>query len=230
MSALRSTARLLPYLLGIACVIPVGAGLYRAGELLWSWNWTLHFVADSVDRLPLFVHAITGLTFLALGAVQIVTGTRRTRRNWHRKAGRFTAISGILAALSGISMTLIHPEISGPLLHYSRLFFGVLWIVFLVLAIEAILVRDIHRHHANVIRAYAIAINAGTIPFVYLPVLWLFGQPAPIFDEAIQVAGWIVNLLAAEWIIRRGLRASRLALPAPLSAAPVQPLPSGQYL
>jgi hypothetical protein len=52
------------------------------------------------------------------------------------------------------------------------------------------------------IRAYAIAINAGTLPFIYLPLIALYGEPGQTVDDLIQLGGWVLNLAAAEWIIR----------------------------
>jgi len=217
MSVKKRPYRALPYLLCAACFVPVSIGAYRVGALAFEWDWALQFAADQVDNLPLWLHAIFSIGFLTLGALQLVTGLRNSNRPRHRKLGKYTFVFGVLGASSGLYMTLSHPDISGPLLHYGRLLFACLWIGFLVQAVVSIRNRDIPRHRANMIRAYAIAINAGTLPFIYLPILAIFGEPPQVFDEIIQVGGWVVNLSIAEWWIRR--RARRALLPAPKSTA-----------
>ena len=127
-------------------------------------------------------------------------------------------MAGILGSLSGVWITLAHQELTGPILFYARILFGTLWIVFILAAIRAILVRDIARHRANMIRAYAIAANAGTIAFVYIPIMLIMGDTGPFIEENTQVLGWFINLAVAEWIIRRRPREQRLSTQIPQSA------------
>ena len=198
--------RILPIFLTLACLILGGAGIYRAGDLILKWDWALEYAASHVDNLPLFLHVIFAVTFILLGAFQLLPSVRARHPRYHRKAGRITALAGIGAALSGVWMTLSYPDISGPILFYGRLIFGSLWAVFILLAVRAILMRQIIRHRAFMIRAYAIAINAGTIPFFYLPFVIIWGEPAPMVDDLFQLGGWFLNLAVAEWIIRRNPR------------------------
>ncbi len=204
--------RVLPIFLGLACLVPGGAGVYRAGDLLLKWDWALDYAATHVDNLPLFIHVIFAVTFIVLGAFQLLPRFRGRHPRWHRKSGRIVALSGIGGAMTGVWMTLNHPDISGPFLFYGRLIFSSLWAVFILLAVRAILMRQIARHRAFMIRAYAIAINAGTIPFFYLPFLAIYGEPGQTVDDLFQVGGWFLNLAVAEWIIRRRPK-TRSALP-----------------
>ena len=50
--------RVLPIFLGLACLVPGGAGVYRAGDLILKWDWALEYAASHVDNLPLFLHVI----------------------------------------------------------------------------------------------------------------------------------------------------------------------------
>lgn len=192
----------LPIFLALTSIVPIGAGLYRIGALAVEWDWALKFSAQHVDNLPLFLHAIFALTFIGLGALQLLPGFRARHMTWHRAAGRWTATAGILAALTGIWMTLAHQELSTPVLFYGRLIFSSLWAIFILIAVQKVIQKDIRNHRAYMIRAFSIAITAGTLPFIYIPVLVIFGEPAPLIDNTIQVAGWIINLSIAEWIIR----------------------------
>ena len=195
--------RSLPILLGLFLIIPVLAGSYRIGVLLFEWNWEPNLSPAVVDNLPLFFHAIFSILFLVLGTLQILSGLRKSNPVGHRRIGPMTAVFGLLAAGTGLLMTVNHPEISAPFLFYARIVFGMLWAVFIILAVRAVRTRDLPRHRAFMIRAYAIALNAGTLPFIYLPIAIIFGELSQGTDEAIQVFGWLINLLVAEWILRR---------------------------
>ena len=202
----------LPIALTLIFLAPGIFGTIRVGALALEWDWALAFAAEHVDNLPLFLHSLFAVVFLGLGAVQLLPGTRARYPEWHRCAGRVVVLSGLLAAASGVWMTLAHPGISGALLYYARIVFGVLWAVFLLAAVRAILFGQVPRHRAFMIRAYALAANAGTLPFIYLPLLAIYGEPAPAVDDAIQVAGWIINLSLAEWFLRRKPRRRAPAL------------------
>jgi hypothetical protein len=86
-----------------------------------------------------------------------------------------------------------------------RLVFGSVMVASLLLALRAVLRRDIHRHRAWMIRGYAIGIGAGTQVFTTLP--WVIAnggaKPGPTAAVTLLAAGWIINLAVAEIIIRR---------------------------
>ena len=158
---------------------------------------------------------IFAITFLLFGALQLLPGFRYRRPDWNRKSGPYTALAGMIAAASSVWMALMHPEISTQPLFYARLVFGSLWGVFIILGVRFVLLRQIPKHRAFMIRAYAIAANAGTLPFVYFPIYAIYGEMSPLIDDSIQIIGWLINLTVAEWIIRRkpGRRASRALKP-----------------
>ena len=72
-------------------------------------------------------------------------------------------------------------------------------------------------------RAYAIGIGAGTQVLTNLPWFILFGKPGEFSRALLMGAGWGINLLVAEWIIRRG-RAQRRA---PVMTPPPVAIPAG---
>jgi len=190
--------RALPYVLGTIMLIPVGGTLYRLGEIIHTGHWAFDFNPEFVDRLPLFLHGIGMVLFLVLGALQFSTKRRIKRPDLHRTQGRVAGFGAILGGLTGVWMTLLHPQISTPLLLAGRLLFGSAMVIFTVLAIHAAMQRRLANHRAWIIRAYAIAFNAGSFPLLYLPVVALLGEPSPVLDDALQVAGWMINLAIAE--------------------------------
>jgi hypothetical protein len=91
---------------------------------------------------------------------------------------------------------------SGPLLFALRLVFGPAVVSALVLGVVAIRRRDISAHRAWMIRAYAIALAAGTQAFTEGAGGALFGHSPAVLDAS-RGAAWVINLTVAEWAIRR---------------------------
>ena len=156
------------------------------------------------SRLPLIVHGVTGTAFAVLGAFQFPTALRRSRRTWHRRTGRLLVPLGLFAAGSALWLTLFYPNLydTGALLTAIRLTFGTAMVASIVVAYSAIKRRNIARHRAWMIRAYALALGVSTQIFTLG-----FGQ-AIVGDTRTSTAllvgaGWVINLAIAEWVIRR---------------------------
>ena len=116
----------------------------------------------------------------------------------HRALGRLAAAGAVLGGLSGVWMTIAHSEISTPLLFAGRLIFGSAMAAFAVFAIRDAMHRNFLSHRNWIIRSYAIAFNAASMPLLCLPIILIIGQPVPIIDDAFRVTGWIINLVIAE--------------------------------
>jgi hypothetical protein len=101
-------------------------------------------------------------------------------------------------------LTLAHTGISGPVHFWGRIFASAFWILALGIAIYAISKRDILNHQRWVIRAYAIAVPAGSLVFVLLPLVLIFGEDGnDLMFEVVQTAAWPIHLAVAEWMMRR---------------------------
>ena len=217
MAHLAVNGRLLPTFFVLVCIIPTFFGTYRIFLILTQGPILLSFLPEQVDNLPLLLHVIGGVGFLTLGALQILPGFRSRNLARHRALGRITASLGVLAGISGVWMTLLHQEISGPVLFYGRLMSGTAWTVFILISIRFVIRRNITRHRNWMLRAYAIALPAGTLAFFMLPIVLIFGEEGnELLFEWVQVVAWPVHLAIAEAIIRRParLRGRPMALPA----------------
>jgi hypothetical protein len=95
------------------------------------------------------------------------------------------------------------PASDNRLLEVFRLGFGSAMLTSLVLGFVAIRRRDFVRHRAWMIRAYAIALGAGTQVFTHVPWLLAVGTPSAFTRAWLMFAGWAINLAVAEWVIRR---------------------------
>lgn len=156
---------------------------------------------------PVFVtvHILSVSVFCILGAFQVSGSVRRRNPTWHRSAGRALVPVGLAAAFSGLWLTLVYPpgDLDGPALFVFRMVFGIAMIVFLGLGFNAIRRRDITAHRVWMIRAFAVALGAGTQVFTHIPLSLFPGLHGELGRALAMGAGWILNLAVAEWIIRR---------------------------
>ena len=90
-----------------------------------------------------------------------------------------------------------------------RLFVGGGMIIALLLATDAIRRHKFWQHGAWMIRAYALAVGAGTQVFSHIPIVVL-QQELTLTNRVIAMgAGWLINILVAEWIIATKLHPTR---------------------
>jgi uncharacterized membrane protein len=157
------------------------------------------------DAAPAAVvlHIVASAVLALLGVPQFLPRFRRTHRTWHRRAGRVLVVAGLLVASSALWLTLFHdPQPgTGRLLYVFRLVVVVAMTVSIERGFAAARRRDIPRHRAWMIRAYALGLGAGTQAFTEGFGEALFGH-AVLAGDLAKGAGWAINLLVAEWIIR----------------------------
>jgi uncharacterized membrane protein len=173
--------------------------------------------------VALVVHIVGAAVFALVGALQFVPRLRRGRRAWHRRAGRIVAGAGLAVAGSALWLTVVYQAQpgTGDLLYVLRLLFGSGMAACLVLGFTAIRRRDIAAHRAWMIRGYAIGLAAGTQMFTEGIGQAFFGT-GEVRGDLAKGAGWVINLLVAEWAIRRtsGRRTSGLRAAAAAGATP----------
>ncbi len=194
----------------LTCVVPL-LSLYRSTTLLLDWDWVPSFVSSQVDNLPLFIHAAGAGLYYPLAALQIVPAFRNRHPRWHRKAGKVAIVAGIASAFAATWLTLVHPDVSGPILYYGRVVVGPLWALFLLLGLAAVRRRDFARHRDWMIRAFAVSMPAGTLVFFLIPFAVVLGEVPNIVDDGIQPALWVLHLAVAEAVIRR-IRKNRFTI------------------
>ena len=219
---------LAPAGLVLLTLVPIAAGAARLTELTGGAQVTPDNARFFGSPIPVVVHIISASTYCLLGAFQFVAADRlrRGRRTWHRIAGRILIPSGLLAALSGLWMTVFYvlPPSDGEVLRALRLIFGSAMVLSIVLGALAVRSRDFKRHGAWMMRGYAIGLGAGTQVFTHVPWMLLIGVPDENTRAVLMGAGWVINLAVAEYVIRKnsrtpGKRASaRAVLP---SATPI---------
>ena len=195
---------LVPTGLILLSAVPVAAGAFRISQLSVGATVTPDNARFFADPVPVVVHIVTVTVFCVAGAFQFVgRGPRRPR--WHRVNGRVLVPAGLGAALSGLWLTVFYPRPDdvGDLVTAFRLVFGTAMAAAIVLGLIAVRRRDFARHRAWMIRGYAIGLGAGTQAFTHA--VWIAAVgPVDRTGKAIaMLAGWLINLAVAEYVVRR---------------------------
>ena len=223
-AALRATAPArwtewrVPVLLVLLSLVPAVMGTARLAQLAGGAEVTPENARFFARPLPVVLHVLAVVPYSLLGAFQFAPAFRRRYRGWHRAVGRLLVPCGLVAALTGLWMAHFYPWPAGDgrLLYLERLVFGAAMLVAIVLALDAIRRRDFAAHGAWMTRGYAIGLGAGTQVLTHLPWLVLAdGRPGELPRAVMMGAGWVLNVMVAEWAIRRG---SRRPAPRPAGA------------
>ena len=200
-----------PALLILLSAVPAMAGAVRLVQLAGGAEITPENARFFAMPVPVVIHIVAVIPFSILGAFQFVPSLRRRGSSWHRVAGRALVPLGRVAALSGLWMTQFYPwaEGDGTSVYVFRLVFGWAMVVAIALGMDALRRRDFAAHGAWMLRAYAIGMGAGTQVLTHLPLVLLGGEPAGFGRAAAMGGGWVINVVVAEWIVRRGRTSTR---------------------
>jgi hypothetical protein len=168
-------------------------------------------VSGTVHYAVLVAHIFTAAVALVLGPLQFVA-TIRARRRLHRAIGRVYLLAGVVPS----AVTVVPVAVwSGRLLTQTGLTTAaVLWLVTGGLAYRAARRRDFGTHREWMLRNYALTFLAVTarilVPLLLLARIPFAGESAGSIAEHAsamipvgQTAGWIVNLIVVEAVIRR---------------------------
>jgi uncharacterized membrane protein len=188
-------------------LVPAVAGTARLVQLAAGAQITPENARFFAAPVPVALHIVAVIVYSIVGAFQFAPAFRRRHRAWHRAAGRVLAPLGLLSALTGLWMAHFYPWPAGDgqAVYLERLVVGSAMIASIVLGLLAVRRRDYTSHGAWMIRAYAIGIGAGTQVLTHLPWFVLAeGKPGELPRAVMMGAGWGINVVVAEWIIRRG--------------------------
>lgn len=207
---LRPTGRrewIVPSLLVLLSFVPAVAGTARLVQLSGNVSVTIENARFVANPLPVVLHILAVIPFGILGALQFAPAFRRRHRTWHRIAGRVLALCGLVAAITGLWMTLAYPWAPGDGrgVYLERLIFGSAMLASMTLALDAVRRRNFAAHGDWMTRAYAIGLGAGTQVLTHLP--WFIlsdSRPGETPRAVMMGLGWVINVIVAEWIIWRG--------------------------
>lgn len=203
----RRQAWPVPALLLALAAIPVASGTLRLVQLSGGPEIMPADSRFTASPVAVVVHVVASAVFALVGAFQFLPRLRRSGQSWHRRAGRVVAAAGLLVSASGLWLTLGYPAKpgTGDMLYVARLVVGSATAASLVLGVSAIRRRDLATHRAWMIRAYALGLGAGTQAFTE-GFGGAFLGTGVLASDLEKIAGWVINLLVAEFVIRRTAR------------------------
>ena len=202
---------LIPTGLILLSLVPSVGGTFRLFQLATGTGVTPETARFFAQPFPVVAHIVSVILYSMLGALQFAPRFRRRHLRLHRRIGRILIPAGFVTAISGLWMSHFYPwpAHDGVALYIMRLFVGGGMIIALLLATDAIRRRKFRQHGAWMIRAYALAMGAGTQVFSHIPIVVL-QQELTLTNRAIAMgAGWLINILVAEWVIATRLRPTR---------------------
>lgn len=188
------------------CAVPVAAGAVRLHALAAGGPVNPANLRFFQAPLPISVHIVSATLYCVLGALQFSTSLRLRYPRSHRMGGVLAASCAVLAALTGVSMTLAlgwSGPLQGPLLWGARLLSAGAMALAIAVGLAAIARRQLRRHRLAMLHAWAIGAGAGTQVLVSAPFLVFQGSVDGLLRDALMAAGWLINLAVAQWLSRR---------------------------
>lgn len=152
------------------------------------------------------IHILAGTVFMLLGPLQFIPSIRRYWPKMHRVTGRVFLVCGLIAAATGLGVEFTFPLRGGYVKRAAMVLFSLAMLAALVLAWRAAVRRRIDLHRAWVVRAYAIGLALSTTRLYFIPAYLMYGNPSQFEAAAVTWAGFCINCLVAEWIVRRSRR------------------------
>lgn len=195
-----------PALLVVLSLIPTFGGVLRLTSLTSKSAATLENARFLLAPAPVVIHIFGATLFCLLGALQFSRSFRLRWSSLHRRLGRVLALAGLLTATTGLWMTVFYAiptELQGPLLFGIRLAVACAMIAAILIAWRSILRRNVARHEAFMIRAYALGQGAGTQAVVLLPWMLVSGESGGPTRDWLMALSWAINIAVAEVIIAR---------------------------
>lgn len=198
----------IPALLLALSIVPTLGGVMRLLSLSGQAQVTAEHARFVHAPWPVLMHVVSATLYCWLGAFQFSTGLRRRWPRWHRGAGRVLVLCGLTAGATGLWMTVFYPipqALQGPLLYGVRVLVGAAMVAAIVIGCSSILRRQVARHEAFMIRAYALGQGAGTQALVLGPWMLLTAESGGLTRDLLMTVAWAINLVVAELIIKRRL-------------------------
>ena len=204
----------IPALLILLSLVPTLGAVARLMSVANDTKVTVDNARFLAAPTPVVIHVICATLYCLLGAFQFSKGFRVRWPGLHRRAGRVLAACGLLAGLTGLWMTLFYSiptPMQGPLTYWVRLVAGSVMVASIVIAVTSILKRQVVRHEAWMIRAYALGQGAGTQALILGPWMLITGESVGLTRDLLMALSWAINALVAEWIIRSRSPAPRFS-------------------
>ncbi|MHC4375364.1 MAG: DUF2306 domain-containing protein [Planctomycetota bacterium] len=206
-SGLERRTWIVPTLLLLWALVPAGGGIYRVLSLVGGAEVTAANQRFFDAPVPVLLHGVACALFAFTGAFQFTEAGRRNPVR-HRVRGMVFAPSALVVAATGLWMEATYelPAHDGLLLSWFRALAGTAMLLATMLGMRALLRREFALHGAWMLRAYVLGMGAGTQVLLFLPWALFMGEATVEQRAWLMGAGWGINALVAEVLIRRRSR------------------------
>lgn len=162
------------------------------------------FLAIKQDYTPYLHYRIAFFTHVFASILVLPAGFTQFSKNWklHRSVGRLYAyVTLLLAGPSGLIIALYANGGWSSRLAFCLL--ALLWIFFTAMGVKTARQRNFNAHRRWMLRSFALALSAITLRAWKLALVLAF-HPRPMdVYRIVAWLGWTLNLVVAEWLIRR---------------------------
>jgi hypothetical protein len=179
---------------------PVGESLKNAAPYLYTHH-----------KVLLLTHIGCGIVALVFGLFQFVGSLRKSRPALHRTMGGFYVSATVLGGILGLPLSFMMFAPYAPairILFYPTLAglasLSVAWPIITLMGLTRALQSRFADHRAWMIRSYALTFAAPTSRILGPILLLLTGDLVLAIN--VTFVSWPVNLIVAEWLIRRDAR------------------------
>lgn len=159
--------------------------------------------------LALYAHLLAGPLALALTPFQLWQGLRARRPVLHRRIGYTYAVSALVAASAALALL---PHYQGDVT--SAWGFGissVLWVGVTLRGIQLARAGDRAGHRRWMLHSVALCFAAVTLRIIMAPLMVAGWTPIETYMITAW-AGWLPNMIAVEWWLRRQARRRAMAM------------------
>jgi uncharacterized membrane protein YozB (DUF420 family) len=150
------------------------------------------------------VHVVLGAIYMVFAPFQFVRRIRSRHLGYHRRMGRVLVSVGMVVGVTALFMGLVIP-FSGWMEGVLIVLFGSLFLFALIKGFLHVRAGRVARHREWMIRAFAIALAIATQRVIFIPSLFVVGDPTYGQIVMLSIAAWSAALvvhssLAEVWI------------------------------
>ena len=161
-----------------------------------------HYIHIDHWRVAFFIHVYASIWALLAGFTQFSKSLLKKRPGWHRRFGYVYVIN--ILFITGPAGLLMGFYANGGI--SSRIAFvmlALLWIFFTAMALYKAKQKDFKAHRRYMIRSYALTLSAITLRAWKYAISNAVELPPMDIYRAVAWLGWVINIIIAEYIIRR---------------------------
>jgi uncharacterized membrane protein len=190
--------------------------LFGITIIYWNFKPDVNFLLTKQDvvfnpvwRSAFYIHIFGGMLAIALGPLQFIKFLRRKYLEAHRLIGK-TYVIAILFLAAPMGLYMAFYANGGFYASLGFFLMSILWFYTTFMAVKTIRQKKIDEHINWMVRSYALTFAAVTLR-ILVP---LFSFTTEMESHTIEIStawmSWLVNLVAAEILIRSKLKSLQL--------------------